>query len=461
MVKLISAILLMALPLLSYAGSLEIVLDSTEVQIGKPIHARIIATDINKKISSVNINGLKKNFGLNIIESSNIIENSALIQKLEVNLYPRSTGFLKIPSIVFDNYKTKPIELFITDATGNDGTISFKTMHSDANVWQRQKIIISIEIITPSKFSHIELTPIDHPNIESYIIKPTQVKLSNGLYKIVSGWHLYPLLEGDILLSPPSVRYRLNGKTQRKFYPSSINIKTRRLPSYIPPLMPVGNIVINDKKVTDNIWSIEFSSPDVSPSTLLSMSLPIKVIDGIKFGDRVSVKLTDDTISHRIPLIIDTSGIYTIPEIIYKHFNPNTGKIIASTIPRKRIIFLNTWLKIALVLLAVFLLYKSLSALLKFTIELARQHKNKKIIVKSVLAAKSPYELHRLLNKYAEVSQWGNNLPLTKWSAIWDQHKGTSAKEIINELSLACYTKDFNMTEQSRLNRKIHDFIKA
>ena len=78
-----------------------------------------------------------------------------------------------------------------------------------------------------------------------------------------------------------------------------------------------------------------------------------------------------------------------------------------------------------------------------------------------MLEAQSPYELHRLLNKYAEISQWGNNLPLTKWASTWELYKKTSVKDVINELSIACYANNHPPKEQSRLNRKIHDSIKT
>ncbi len=452
------------MPLLSYAdGMLRLITDKTQVELGTPVQATIIASNINTSISLIDISHLKNNFGLEIVESSNKLDDNNAIQELRINLYPRQPGSTQIESVQLGKYKSMPIDLVVNPAHVIGSNVTFESSYSAVSAWQRQQIRITSSVITTSKFARIELSDFNQEGIDTYKLKPTKKILSDGRYKITATWVLYPLFDGNQLFTPPSVNYWLSGKIQRKFFPPVKRLNIKKLPSYIPPLMPVGTLNVSSQLISSQHWHIALSSTDISPSTLSTLAIPLNNNTNIKFGNVESTtKLNDNfnnTVSIEIPLSYSRSGLYDLPELVYKTFNPHTGKIVTLRRKTDNAIFINDWLKVILSLLAAYLVYSVLSTSISYATNAINRYKNKKQILESLLHAQNPNELHSLLNKYAEIMRWGKNLSLNQWGEIWSRYENTSANDIIDELSLACYAKNRLHLEQNKLNKKVYDFI--
>jgi len=460
MVKIFSFIILCLFSLLSFAdSSLQLIVDEHTSELGNPIPARIVARDIQNNLSLIDISNLKKDFGVEIIESASKLEGNVNIQTLVLKLYPRNIGVISIPALRFNEQVTTPLNLNIKPAKANHGTVQIETSYSASSVWQRQQLTLLASVITPSKFAIIELDKYTQTGVEAYTLPVTKQTLANGQYKITTGWKLYPLISGKQTFIPPSLNYRLNGKIQRKFFPPSNVVNVRKLPSYIPPLMPVGELSFNSTVTPDYLWRIEFFSKDILPLTMSSLSVPLERITTIPTGN-VSIDTgSDNRYTHNIALKPAGSGIYTLPELDFITFNPTTGKIQTQRIVTKEIIFINTWLKVILVLLGALITYRLLSHLIKYIQRLILHRKQKNKIISAILIAKSPNELHSLLNQYAEIQKWGKNLSLTQWAAYWYRFKNISADVVINELSLACYAKHFEHSHQDNLNKSIYALI--
>jgi len=452
--------LFLLFPFLSYASSsLQVVTDNTSVEAGKPIHVSIIAKNIDNNLSLININHLKNNFGLEIIESSNKSDGETAVQELKFDLYPRETGLTTIPSISFGGHKTTPIKISVNMATEINGTINFESSYNKSTVWQRQQILITASVITASKFARIELSDFNKTGVEIFKTEPTQVQLNTGQFKHTASWRLFPLLSGKQVFTPPSVNYRLSGKIQRKFFPPAREVNVKLLPSYIPPLMPVGKLIVNNSISPDDVWNIEVSSPDISPTSLASLTLPLDGITDIKLGEVITTAQSDDHFTHHAPLLFTNSRLIKLPSLVFKTFNPITGKIVTQRTEDRSFIVISTWLKIALAVILTFIIYKLVFKLLRCTNSIINRNKKITTLINSIPDAKSPQELHAILNSYAEIQEWGSNLSLHQWSAIWSQKKTHSADTLINELSLACYSRDLANISQTELNKKVCELI--
>jgi len=456
MVKILSLVILMLLPLLSHAeSSLRIVTDRNQVEIGKSINISILAKNISDNLSSIDISSLKNNFGIEVVESATKLDGKNSIQELKLNLYPRQTGLLTIPELNFGEYKTLPTRLTVNDA----GALQFEALYDTDTAWQRQQIILNTAVITPSKFARLEFDDFSQTGVEAYKLKSNQIKLPDGRFKLSASWKLFPLLSGQQSFYAPSVNYRLSGKIQRRFYPPVKNLIIKTLPSYIPPLMPVGKLNVNSHVSSNNIWTLEFSGSDISPSSLSSLSVPTVSITDIKFGDITTSRELYKSISHDIPLLFKESQITEIPGLVFRSFDPTTGKIVTQQTEKLTIIFISTWLKIVLLLSATLIIYKLISAALAYVRKIISRKQKERAVINSILKAKSPQELHLILNKYAAIKNWGSNLSLSQWGAIWSRNQNKSAEKLINELSLACYAKNNSGVPQTILNKKIYDLI--
>ncbi len=442
-------------------ASLRLNVNTTDIEIGKAIPVSIIAENINAKLSSIDIHELQNNFGMEIIESANKIDNGVNIQELQINLYPRQLGSTKIPSIYLEGFSTPPLTLMVKPAKIINDVVDFGTNYSTDSVWQRQQIILTTTIITPSKFARIEIEDFILKGVETIKIRSKKTILNNGLYKLTIGWKIFPLVSGKQTLTPPSINYWLNGKIQRKFFPKTKIITIKKLPSYIPPLMAVGTLKIESAILPDYLWRIKLSSPDISPTTLESLSIPLDAMTNIKYSPFIASKSSDGYFTHDIPLEISSSSLVSLPKLVFKTFNPLTGKIDTYQTSKINFIYITPLLKTALIIIGILILYKILLIILNYTRKVFL-HKNKQSeIINSSLTANSPYELHHILNNYAESEQWGRNMPLSQLSLILTSEKNHSAEDLMNELSSACYAKGFQSSYQIELNKKVYDLLRS
>jgi len=477
MVRILNFLLLILFTSLAGANnrSLDVVTTDTHSQIGKPLQINIIASNIDQRMATINLDKLKKDFGVYVIESSNKSGlNNSKVQELNVHLYPQHTGIFEIPSLTLGKYSSTASSVSILPALEDNDIITFSSSSSSVSVWQRQQIIITSTVLTQSRFASIHAEDFIHKGVESYTLESTREYLGNGQFRLTASWVLYPLIAGEYHFNFPSINYRLRGKVQRKFIPEDIKISVKELPPYIPPLLPVGKIEVNrniikEDSFIDNkyLLSIQISSDDALISTLPNLPHDYLLDEDVIVGESLSRNTTSlkdnlfsNAVNHNIPVTFIASGMYHLPAISYKYFEPSTGKIVTIKIPVQDLFILSTWSKI---LLIIFLILISITALIftkNYALSIYNQRRSQNKIINSVLKATSPYELHYLLNEYSKANGWRENMTLKNWLVTWEREKGPSINNAIKDLSTACYTKGDDVCKQPVLNKKLYQFLK-
>lgn len=459
MVKLVPLILLLIINSFVYGSSLQVIADKPTVELGKPINITINAKDIKQNLASISIKRLEEDFGVYVIESANRFENNINIQELKIALYPHRIGKHEIPSIKLGSFKSEIVPVTIIAAREKNQTLEFSSSVSASSIWQRQQIIISTHIITHSKFATIKLEDFIQEGFDSYKLKTSRQDLGNGMYRLSSGWAIYPLIAGKQNINLPAVNYRLRGNVQRKFIPDNARLNIQQLPSYIPPLMPVGKISINSLITTDSnnsdkshTISVNISSETVLPTTLPNLPQNY-ILDGdISIGETTSNTLNEaenntlrTRIQHSVPVAFNRSGIYRLQELSVKYFDVTSGRIVTATGNPVSTVILLPWLRYSLLIIILVLSSKIIITVNKHINIFLRLTKERKNIINATLAAKSPCELHHLLNKYARTYNWGDNMTLGNWLIVWEKNRPSAAsagKSLIDRLSEACYSEE-------------------
>ena len=438
----------------AYGSSLQIIADNSTVELGEPINATITAKDIKQNLASIDIRSLEENFGVYVIESANRSENNINIQELKIALYPNNIGKDEIPSVVLGKYKSVSVPITILAARENTQTLEFSSSLSASSIWQRQQIVMTTHVVTHSKFANIKLDDFIQEGFESYKLKSSRQDLGNGMYRLSSGWAIYPLIAGKQNLNFPAVNYRLGGKVQRKFIPTNVQLNVRKLPSYIPPLMPVGKISIDsfitadlDNADKSHTISVNISSKTVLPTTLPNLPQNYILNSNINIGEITSNRMlveknniSSTSIQHRIPISFNSSGIYYFPELALKYFDVKSGRIVTAIGNPINTLILLPWLRNSLLIIILVILIKIIIFANKRIHVFLQLRKERKRIIEATLTARSPHELHKLLNKYAHTYNWGDNMTLNNWLAAWENNKHSTAKTLIDKLSFACYS---------------------
>ena len=413
-----------------------------------------MAKDINQNLASINIKNLEENFGVYVIESANKSENNINIQELKIALYPNSIGKDEIPSVIFGRYKSSAVPITVLAAKENTQTLEFSSSISASSIWQRQQIIMTTHIVSHSKFATIKLDDFIQEGFESYKLNTSREDLGNGMYRLSSGWAIYPLIAGTPKINFPAVNYRLRGKIQRKFIPANARLNVRKLPSYIPPLMPVGKISIasliaagSHNADKSHTISVNISSNTALPTTLPNLPQNYILDSNISIGETTSNIINEEknnipstSVQHSVPIAFNSSGIYYFPELSLKYFDVTSGRIVTATGNSINTLILLPWLRISLIIIMLVILTRIIIAANKHITIFFQLRKERKRIIKATLTATSPHELHKLLNRYARTYNWGGNMTLNNWLAVWKKNRRSAATEIIDRLSAACYS---------------------
>lgn len=470
MVRLTGFILLLLISSFIHAdSSLRIITNNTKLEIGKPLYITITANNINKNLTSINIESLEEIFGLYVIESSSKSNQNNKTQELKIALYPHNTGKMEIPPVTLGKYSSTPVTVTVLPARENKQTLSFDTSISSTSIWQRQQILVKTSVLTHSKFAKIKLDDFTSKGFESYKLESSREDLGNGMYRLTAGWAIYPLIAGIQNIHFPAINYHLKGKVQRKFIPKNIRFSVRALPSYIPPLMPIGKIAINShisSGSTDinksHTLSVEISTHTVLPSTLPNLPQNYILNKEILTGEVVSNVVTTHknnilrkSIHHKLPISFNTSGLYHLPELTFKYFDTDSGKIVSSISKPLRTLVLATWLKLILIIILFVIVTRFIFISAKRIRESLQLRQKRIHVIKSTLIAKSPHELHQLLNEYAQTYNWRGNMTLRSWLASWEKSENSSANSVLDKLSNACYSGKKYKNMQSTLNEDI------
>ncbi len=238
------------------APSFDVTTATKVYAIGNPIDVVFETHNLNRSLSSINLDKLNKNFVVHDFNVDKIEDNYngeiLRIENLVVRLYAKRAGHLEIPAFKLGRFKSKPI--FIDIINDFNSTIQIRTTSIKKSFYQREPINIYVDVFYRQKKIPSSVGELKNKDfIISDAIKTEYTITDNGITLPVDrfSWIVIPLTEGDHVLSLPMVK-----TGGRRMYPSgNLDISITPLPSTLPALIPVSQQTITNNKVTkDKIW---------------------------------------------------------------------------------------------------------------------------------------------------------------------------------------------------------------
>ncbi len=325
-----------------------------------------------------------------------------------------------------------------------------KATLSSQEVWQREQVVISIEVATTDSFARLQIDEFK-PNPEQFIRivelgEQTQHKIQSELtderYLLGKRWAVFPLQAGETTLKLPRIRYRPSRGSIKTLATPELSLTVKLLPIYVPPTMPVGEIslqsewqngvFITTKKL--NQWQIGLTGNGVFEPTMPPLSRQLKQTENLQILpeklERKQVN-TDTGLVHQytyhVPIKAKQWGVLALPDISVQYFDSVLGKIKKTEINNPVVIALSRiqqWI-IGLFLTAVLL-----------TLVLILGYKTKHHISKVVEKRKAIESLQQSTN-YKEARQaieriaisygLGENKTLHHFLIQWQQKYGHSS----------------------------------
>jgi len=461
------------------SAQLILVTDKIETEIGRPIRVEIIAVSLESKLSKIDLTPINKDFGIITDYATDQTEDARwpkqIVQTLSLKLYPRRTGDLIIPSIKLGDFTSQKKQIHVTadDVAEPQFTIS------STSPYAREQFTIRVTVFANDLSSRLSINNNDNiSGFESSPLKFKRVKQKDGRYLIQTGWALSAINHGIQKFELPVIEYSVSGVSRRKFYLPIQQINIKKLPSYLPPTIPVGKVTIQSKLSksgvlkTDTIiyWELLLKANLSNSYQLPPVLRQIKSNNKVKYfpatskrQQKISESELTSSVSHTIPLKFLKSGFAELVNINTQYFDPSSGKIVNVSQQTITNFALNSYMQLFILLmvliLAVFLVNKWMKVWKRYQYSIQQRN-----VAIQILQNKPTIPDMRLaLKMISQAEYWPENMSLKQWKKCWSNKYVTdeSFNQLMNDLSLAFYGSfDFNENNMAVIVNKLIIIIK-
>ena len=358
------------------------------------------------------------------------------IYKLKVA--PLAPGSMTIPPLSWKNTSTKAIKINITQPLSTvNSKISVTQNKVNTTPWEKEQTVILVTVITKDKNIILNRKNIIHPGVESYLLKHAVKTIHNNsgtVYKHTIGWAVYFLYRQKTKLVLPEVEYLVNSVPRYKFNFKSLAFRVKKLPIYISPLTPVGTIQLDAEYIDNSAPFMQPGSTAIVQYTLSAKGIPAKWLPSIaRFYNTTTqksmqyshVKTTQNTIVNSSTLesnkVVDiaftpsANGLAPFKNIHLQYFNPQTDKLETLDFKHQKLILLDRFLQMALLLVIAYSLYRLSVLVIKFLLKLLHKYKYHQRFLNSVSNSTTCHELKESLKLFAIAEGWGRNISINTW----------------------------------------------
>ncbi len=452
--------------------------DKNKSELGRPVRVEIIAVSVKEKLSKINLEPLDKYFGVITSYSTADTRDSRwpnqTLQILNLKLYPRYSGSIIIPRLTLGKFKSKEKIIYVSKAKIGNPQLSL----SSNNPFERQ--LFTVQVTIPVTQLSARLTIAGYDKIHGFESSPLnfkRTKQNDGSYLLQIGWALSALNYGKQRLELPAINYSVSGVSRKKYYLPIRYINIKKLPSYLPPTIPVGRITLQSQLSktgilkTDSIiyWDFQLKGNFISSYQLPPVLRQIKSNQNIKFFPENSVRkrlVTENnviaSISHNIPLKILKTGTIKLPKIEIQYFDPVSGKIVNQILQQSTVIGLNIiWIIIIYILIIIISIYVFRILYGKWKrILYSRQQRN--LALQLLKNTTDKREIRKALKLIANAEYWPENISLTHWAEYWSNKYRINSdfKQLMQNISQAYYAdNNLNTDNLNDIANKLIDIL--
>ena len=342
---------------------------------------------------------------------------------------------------------------------------------SKNNVWQRQQVLISLDVVTDDPFARLDSQEFALKGFTVIPFKQQRTTVKNETILSMK-WAVFPFVVGDYHLELPRIRYRPNSGRPEKLTLPTLPIKVRRLPIYVPPTMPVGEIElesswnnglwVSTKQLLD--WNIKVIANNVVKQTLPPLSRQLKTTESLQIFPMQQTSQTQQSDQgiinqqlYKIPLKALSSGKLELPNIQIQYFEPESGKLQKASIKPPFVIALRYWMQWFLVLLLV--------ALLKITPKLNSIHRkflNRQQALQALKQAENYQQIRSAINRFSITKNWEENITLSEFVQHWEKENSndTRLRTLLESLKAQQFSANENQNNSIEIKQIREDLFK-
>jgi len=351
-----------------------------------------------------------------------------------------------------------------------------KLSQSAEQVWQRQQVLITLTVKTDDPFSRLEVEPFKQQgfSIVSFGLQRTESSTETTL---VLKWVVFPFVAGKHDLKLPRIRYRPNSGRIQTLVLETVALKVRRLPLYVPPTMPVGEISLKSYwregwlVTTHNLleWQVMVEGKGVAKQFIPPLSRQLGSSKSIEIMPLEKLDKTHKTVAgisyerqYKVPLKVRQNGFERLPKIEIQYFEPRSGTLQKARLSSPLFIALNKWfLGFIVFLLAIFfsiLLYRVVTKLS----DIIKRRQKQKQAIQALSQATNYKQIRAALNQFTVAKGWGDNLALEKVPILKKENgcKGALLQKTINKLQAHQFSSQSGSVEITEIKEALVGCLK-
>jgi len=442
-------------------SQIKLEIKSNTIEYGKPLNMYLtIQKDLN-----ININEFLTPLDNFVKYSVILLKDEKTYQVYKIKAKALDTGTLVIPSLTWGKYKTSTHKIKVTHALTSKGErIVINHENVNKTPWEREQTQVMVSIITSDENIILNSKKIFHAGVESYLLKQSTKKINiNGTtkYKHTFGWVIYFLYKQNIKLSLPHVEYVKDGVPRYRFYFNKIEFDVKKLPVYISPTTPIGviNLTASYIDVPDPV--MQPASTAVIQYKLSALGIPSKWLPSISqlYNNLKSPDIQHSHLKTTMQTTIGThnitgekivaitftplqSSLSPIKDIGIQYFDPKLGRLKLLTFKHEKLLVLNWFAQLILVVVLLFISYVLILSSSKFITVRINKYKYYKIFFRTIHQAKSVFDIKQSLTYISRAEDWPINVSINDWLNNYrlKYHLTDTLESVFNEMNLELYS---------------------
>jgi len=438
--------------------SVHVETEADNIVYGKTLEIQINADNISLPIQALRTKPLLRNFALEYIERD---PGTLQHQSLWLRLHPRRSGKLTIPALQLLDVLSEPVDIYVNPPEIDGQTLTLTAGVDKNKVWQRQQVILSLDVYSPKQFYSLEFDELKIRGFELLSIpekKSRHVEANKTTYHTQLGWVLMPLTADDYPISLPGIRYLEGGWKLFEFHTPQLNLSVKRLPSYIGPDIVVGRLNYQlEGKLPFFLSSqdMHYIRYKVEGRGILREWLPrlddqFVSHDGLTFFpaiDQTTLALNFDGLSSQQDIIIPVqSSAFSwlqIPNIETQYFDPDKGKLQLASAPAIYAFSYSTLVLRILLGLAAIAAIGGLMYRRAHWLQLIRRLQQRRSALVRIKHATSTQELVAATRAFSQVWLHQSNPSLTQIFYAWTQRYAADQvlRQALQQLNQLHYDK--------------------
>ncbi len=366
---LVLALLWMALPAFTYAATFTASVDRNEL--AEDEHLVLTLTLANSD-TRLRAQGVSPNVDLSVLTADfdigtprdnnrfNIFRGRARsTSELIIELFPKRTGNVIIPSFEVDNVATDTITVAVKPSVHGETPLAFaQSGISKPAIWQREQLLVyhdvyyRVELESAKLGEEIETEPTPLELYEHFRLTRTErQEQHNGFtYSVArTSWTIFPTDSGTLTVYFPDTWIVTNTGERIRLPHQQQTVMVNALPADVTADIMVGvpelkltTLVENATVNQLNSWRVTLRAPVLSttvPARLTIESLPQvqTYLDRGQLDKEESpdgVIFTSDYTVSAVPL---TAGVFQLPAITFPYFDPHRGELKTATLNGPRL----------------------------------------------------------------------------------------------------------------------------